>query len=132
MLASVISVITPSSLSKAVAKVFIKETQVDGLINSSSTESFIHPDLVKRHSLTVHLSSGSVSMASTSLSQQSLGYCLIDLSVNGQDYKNVRLNVLSYLCSEVIVGQDFQRLHKRVTMEYEANCLLLSFAALPH
>ena len=83
-LASVISAITPSSLSKAVANVFIKETQVDGLIDSGSIESFIHPDLVKCHSLTVHPSSGSVSMASTSLSQQSLGYCLIDLSEMGK------------------------------------------------
>nr|XP_053654845.1 uncharacterized protein LOC128703986 [Cherax quadricarinatus] len=88
-LATVTSAATPNSLSKAVVKVFIKGTEVDGLIDCGSSESFINLDLVKRLSLTLHHSSGTVSMASTSLSIQTLGFCKVNLRVNGKDYQDV-------------------------------------------
>ena len=91
---------------------------MDGLVDSGSSESFIHPDLVKRHSLIVHHSSGAVSMASTSLSTRTSGFCQVDLRVNGQDYKDMRLTVLPQLCSDVILGQDFQKMHGSVILRY--------------
>lgn len=117
-LATVTSAATPNSLSKAVVKVFIKGTEVDGLIDSGSSESFINLDLVKRLSLTLHHSSGTVSMASTSLSIQTLGFCKVNLRVNGKDYQDVHLAILPQLCSDVILGQDFQKLHGSVTLTY--------------
>ena len=67
-LASVTAAATPSALSKAVVEVSINGTRTDGLIDSGSSESFIHPDLVERHSLRVHESHSTVTMAKTSLS----------------------------------------------------------------
>ena len=48
-----------------------------------SSESFIHPDLVKRAALCVHLSSGTISMASSSLAKEVGGHCLVDLTHDG-------------------------------------------------
>ncbi|KAK3880809.1 hypothetical protein Pcinc_014730 [Petrolisthes cinctipes] len=53
-LASVTSAATPGVLSKAVAKITINGTEVEGLIDSGSSDSFIHPDIVKRYALSVH------------------------------------------------------------------------------
>ena len=39
------------------------------------------------------------------------GYCEIYLKLNGRDYKNVRISLLTYLCSDVILGHDFQKQH---------------------
>ncbi|KAK4319870.1 hypothetical protein Pmani_009216 [Petrolisthes manimaculis] len=117
-LAAVISAITPKSLSSAVVRVMIKGTEVDCLIDSGSSKSFIHPDVVQRLSLATHSLSEKVAMASTNLSTNTMGFCQVNLKVSGQEYHGVRLTVLPQLCSEVILGQDFQRLHGSVTLEY--------------
>ena len=117
-LASVTSAATPGTLSKAVAKVSIRGSEADGLIDSGSTESFIHPDIVKLHSLQVHPSCRAVSMASTSFTTNTPGFCNVDIKVNGRFYNNVRLIVLPELCSDLILGQDFQKMHDSVTLQY--------------
>ncbi|XP_027225401.2 uncharacterized protein K02A2.6 [Penaeus vannamei] len=118
MLATITSAATPSILSKAVARVSINGIEADGLIDSGSSESFIHPDLVKRHSLNVQHSKSAVTMASTSLSAHTSGVCKVNIKVNGRDYESVRLTVLPKLCSSVILGQDFQKLHESVQLNY--------------
>lgn len=50
-LASVISASIPAAVAKATTRVVITGVEVDSLIDSGSTESFIHPNLVKQHSL---------------------------------------------------------------------------------
>ena len=52
-LASVISASIPAAVAKATTRVVINGVEVDSLIDSGSTESFIHPNLVKQHSLKV-------------------------------------------------------------------------------
>ena len=109
---------TPSVLRKAVTKISIEGTEVDGLIDSGSSETFIHPDVIERQSLTVHSSQSAVTMAATSLSAQTTGFCEVDLKVNGHEYGGVRLTVLPQLSADVILGQDFQKLHDSVTVKY--------------
>lgn len=120
-LATVTSAVTPKSLSKAVAKITIKGKEIEGLIDSGSSESFIHPDVVTLCSLKTEPSKTAVSMASTSLSARTAGACCVNIKVNERDYQNVRLTVLPNLCSDVILGQDFQRLHETVTLAYGGN-----------
>ena len=43
-----------------------------------------------------------------------LGYCERDLKLNGHDYKNVRLSSLKNMCSDVILGHDFQKQHQHL------------------
>ncbi|XP_069990683.1 uncharacterized protein [Penaeus vannamei] len=102
LLATITSAATPSILLKAVARVSINGIEADGLIDSGSSESFIHPDLVKHHSLNVQHSKSAVTMASTSLSAHTSGVCEVNIKVNGRDYESVRLTVLPKLCSDLI------------------------------
>ena len=120
-LATITSAATPSVLSKAVVRVSINGIEADGLIDSGSSESFIHPDLVKRHSLQVQKSQSAVTMAATSFSAQTSGFCRVNINVNGRVYESVRLTVLQELCSDVILGQDFQKLHESVKLTYGGN-----------
>ena len=48
-----------------------------------------------------------ISMALSTMNTTILGYCEIDLKLNGHDYKNVRLSLLKDLCSDVILVHDF-------------------------
>ena len=55
----------PESVSKSLGTVTIEGLEVKALFDSGSTESFIHPRLVEKAALTVHPSSGTVSMATS-------------------------------------------------------------------
>ena len=64
--------------------------QVTALFDSGSTESFIHPNLVKKAGLTMQPSSGAVCMESTNylLSANVIGTCKLDiLTIKNRDTK---------------------------------------------
>jgi len=123
-LASVTSAGIPTALSKATTEILINGIKTEGLIDSGSSESFIHPNIVKRQSLPINPLSNEVLMAS-SLSTRTEGYCEVSLTLNGRIYAKVRLSVLPGLCANVILGQDFQQQHASVTLEYGGKCCVV-------
>ena len=46
-----------------------------------------------------------------------IGCCTADITLNNCTYPKVKLSVLKDLCSDIILGHDFQKRHKRVTIE---------------
>ncbi|XP_071836380.1 uncharacterized protein [Apostichopus japonicus] len=117
-LATAISAASPPKLAKASVQVTINGRLADCLIDSGSTESFIHPQLAKALSLELKPSGVSVNMASSSLSVKTKGVCYVDIVLNRHCYKNVILGVLPGLCADVILGQDFQQKHSSVILKY--------------
>ena len=67
-------------------------------------------------------------MASSAMKMKSNGFCLVDLELKGNKYESTRLNVFENLCSDVILGLDFQGHHQRVIFEFngESNDLVIS------
>ena len=92
--------------------------KVNGLTDSGSTDSFIHPNFVSWLSLPVSRSDKPVTMASTSMTTNSAGFCVVDIHLNGRRYEKVKLSVLPQLCADVILGQDFQAKHESVMIKY--------------
>ena len=110
---------TTKSLSKSSETVSMNVFQVTALFDSGSSESFIHPDLVKKTGLTVCSSSGTVSMAtSASSSARISGACVIDLSYQGRKYEALRVSVLPGVCANLTQGLDFQSQHESVVFHY--------------
>ena len=124
----------PESLSKSLGTVSIEGLEVKALRDSGSTESFIHPRLVERIALTIHPSSGTVSMATSVSSTVSItGTCAVNLSYQGRKYAGYKLSVLPGLCSDLILGLDFQSQHSSVTFYYggsEAPLAICGFSKL--
>ena len=58
-------------------------------------------------------------MALSTVTSQESGHCVTDIIVRDTLYSNVRFGVLKDLCSDVLLGGDFQTLHKRVVFEYD-------------
>ena len=56
-------------------------------------------------------------MALTTLKTDVIGCCTTDITLNYRTYSNVKLSVLKDLCSDIILGHDFQKRHKRLTIE---------------
>ena len=88
------------------------------LVDSGSTNSFIHPDLVRKLGLSTKRAELSVSMASTSLEQTSSRKCDVLIELNGQPYPKMQLYIMPDLCTDVLLGLDFQTKHERVILEY--------------
>lgn len=57
-------------------------------------------------------------MATSSSKSELKGFCMVKLVINGTEYPAFRLYVLSDLCADVILGQDWQSLHESVTIKY--------------
>ena len=108
----------PTLLTKSAALVTVNGLETKALVDSGSPESFIHPRLVKAAALRVYLSSGTISMAASSLATKVVGHCFIDQKLDGRSYKKVRLSVLPNLCSDLILGLDFQSRHQSVVFQH--------------
>ena len=105
------------SLSRAITNVTIQGVVLQALIDSGSTDSFISTSTVKSLNIKVNRSSGTVAMASTSLLSTIHSECKVDLIVNGNVYSKVKLAVLENLCCDVLLGQDFMKLHDCVSFK---------------
>ncbi len=110
--------VTGKSLHNSCVGISVEGKTVTALIDSGSTHSFIHPDLVKQHSLTVHPTQENVTMATSTFSTKMQGYCFTDITLKGSLYSNVKLYILPNLCTDVILGQNWQAQHESVTIHY--------------
>ena len=112
-----VNIVTPDS-QKSIVKVQIKNHDVNALIDSRSSNCFIHPKVVKQLNLAIFPDIGHVSMASCSLSSNVCGFVKEDLTINRQQYHNQRFRILSDLCVDITLGIDFQSQHETVTLKY--------------
>ena len=97
----------------------IADTKVSALINSGSSISFINKDTAKRLNIEINACFDNVLMATTSLTGNIYGCCNVDITVNVNNYSDVRLKVLKNLCTDILLEQYFQSIHKQVIFQYE-------------
>ena len=115
---------TPNSLKKAVMEVTVNGCHtMDALVDSGSSDSFIHPDLVNELQLPKYNKndfgdSGPVMMASTSLSKQVGFVTFINVEIQGRVYENLMLTIMEDLCVNLLLGLDFQRKHESVVFKH--------------
>ena len=74
---AMVSAAALQSLVKSMTLVSIDDLKAKALIDSGSSESFIHPELVKSAALHIHPSSSTISMATFSLAMKVTGYCFV-------------------------------------------------------
>ena len=107
----------PDCLSFAVTEAVVGDKQLSVLIDLSSSLSYVHVCTVKTLLLSTHKSSLKVAMAVDSLQGTISRHCFVELTLQGVVYKNVCLGVMKNLCCDILLGQDLQRKHRRVTFE---------------
>ena len=107
----------PLALEKSLLSVRIVNCDVKALIDSGSSESFIHPDVVAQCNLVTSNARKVIALAQSSSTAKITGSCHIQLNVNGQ-HVPVQLGVMPGLCSDVILVLDFQRNYQSVTFHH--------------
>ena len=85
----------------------IKGGPIKIIVDTGSSENFIHPNKVKRLGLAVTPSSERILMASSSHSSTTLENCIVSLHLSGREYKNIKLSMMANLCCDVILGHSF-------------------------
>ena len=58
-----------------------------------------------------------ISLADPSFTSKTVGEVVVDIVINDKLYKGFILSVLKSLVSEVIMGKDFLKRHKKVVFE---------------
>ena len=86
---------TPPTLLKSSSKVTIDGVSARALIDSCSTESFIHLHLAETLNLQRYPDPRDISMAQSTLSAKTLGHYIADLELGGKTYSNLRLSILA-------------------------------------
>ena len=118
------------SLTKSTTVVSINGFMAKVLVDSGSSESFIHPKLVESASLLVYSTISTILMATSSLETKVSGFCLVDLDLEGRLYCNLHLSVLPELCADLILGLDYQSQHKNLVFEQGSSKSSLSICGL--
>ena len=95
----------------------VNEIPVDALMDTGSSDSYIDPSLCKKLDLIVRGNPLTISMASKSHSVKVNGNVNVDLNVFNNQYPDFKLVVMKNLCSDVILGLDFMKLHSKVNFE---------------
>ena len=110
---------THDCLTQASLTAVIANTKVSALIYTGSSISFINDNTAKRLGMQIMPCNESISMASHTLTKNVCGYCVVEVHANGSVYRDINLKVLRNLCCDILLGQDFQSLHKQVSFQYE-------------
>ena len=82
-IAMVSAEVMPPSLTKSTTVVSINGFKAKSLVDSGSSESFIHPKLAESASLLVYPTSSTISMATASLETKVSSFCLVGLELEG-------------------------------------------------
>lgn len=108
----------PDSLSAAALSVYIADIHLYALVDSGSTDNYISEASVQLLKLPTLPSTRQVSMAQTCHKASISGFCNVDIVVNDKLYKPITFGILKELCSDIILGQKFQKQHKRLVIKY--------------
>ena len=108
-LALLTSMACPGNLLRSAILMNLNGKNLTALIDSGSSESYIYSKISKDLKLKVYPSRREIQMASSAMKMKANGFYLVDLELKGNKYESTRLNVFENLCSDVILGLDFQR-----------------------
>ena len=88
---------------------------------SGSSESYVNFEVCETLKLEIYPSERQVQMASSTTKIKSCGFCVVNVKLKDASYELVRLNVFDNLCSDVILGLDFQTQHQRLVFEFNGD-----------
>ncbi|XP_076062398.1 uncharacterized protein LOC143037735 [Oratosquilla oratoria] len=120
VLATISGTSFPQSLHLVATSKTINWQKLMTLVDSCSDDRYIDEEVAWDLKLPIYRIDTDVTLAQKSLHTNSHGYVEVDLTLylNGQTYPSTRLLLIKYLCCGVLLGQDFQKQHQCVVIEY--------------
>ena len=81
--------------------------ELEALIDSGSSHSFIKTSVAKSLSIPVTYSSEFISLASSSCKAKICGYVEMDITIQGVCFDRAKFGLMDDLCADVLIGIDF-------------------------
>ena len=113
--------LAPSCLPHATVTSNINGHELSTVIDTGSSLSFINKETLKTIGLRMTREGQDVTMATTDLHCSVMGSCITNLSIGNKTYNQVKLKVLENLCSDLLLGSDFQQMHEKVIFRYDGS-----------
>ena len=113
-------------------KIEIKKKNLKTLFCSGISESFVNTRFVKRARLVTYPCTNSVSMTSSDHTVVAINFVIVDVHYQNTSiiHNKKKLGLMEALCSDVILGDDFQTQHKSITFNCGGDKLSLSICGL--
>lgn len=109
-----------SDVKKAIVNVKVNGVTLTALVDTGASDTFISKASVRALGLTMRSSKSTVRLASK-VYADAIGYCNVILQFNGTTYENFRVTVLPELCTDVIIGHDFLKLHASLEIKFDGD-----------
>ena len=110
---------SPPCLSKSITRVLVNGRELDALVDSGSSATFLSNASVRKHQWDINRGDHApVSMASSSHISHPVGHCTVDVHFNGELLPNQTIVVMKDLCADMIIGLDILSDYKSVTLEF--------------
>lgn len=107
----------PSCLGQAILDVEIQSRKYKALLDTGSSESYIDARLAQTLGLHLVRDSCTVSMAVNGLDREITHSCQVRLLLYGKSYIQT-FKLITNLCTDFLLGQDFLKTHKSLTIEF--------------
>ena len=103
---------------KVNVRITIDGMSANALIDTGSTLSHINKNFAFKHKFRRCNEYNEIGLAISGSGSQSEGYCLSTIQLKNRCYPDMKLLILSNLLTDVILGQDFLKLHNQVLIEF--------------
>ncbi|XP_046407451.1 uncharacterized protein LOC124172088 [Ischnura elegans] len=124
------AVTAPLCLQKSMTKVLINGVELNALIDTGSSLSFLNERFVERCGIVVKPYSGKITMANSSLSSDVTGCGTLTLKIQTYTYANIKVLIMKNLCADFLIGHDLLKSHSSVEIEFHGEQTPLKICSL--
>lgn len=110
--------IVPHCLQKSFAKIEINGVELNALVDTGSSLSFINQNFVNKCKIQVRPYFGRITLANSSLSSDIAGCCMVTVKLDSHLYQDVDVLVMKNLCADFLIGHDILKNHSSVEIDF--------------
>ena len=101
------------------------------MIDTGSSETFMDLTVAQIRKFTIFEKNRSIPLADKTHSAKIVGQVIVELELNGCTHKNIVIELVKDLCTEVIIGRDVLGEHKQVVLNFNGPQEELVIGAIP-
>ena len=91
------------------------------MIDSGSSSTFIKQSVAKKLKLFIIPKNRTIPLADNNLVARIIGEVVINIKFNGREHRGVVAEVIKDLCTDIIIGKDTLKKHKRVIFNFNGS-----------
>ncbi|KAG8179723.1 hypothetical protein JTE90_006628 [Oedothorax gibbosus] len=120
----------PECLKKSITKVIVNGVELDGLIDTGSSITFLNERLAEVCRVEVKPYQGKITLANSALSTDIAGCGMVSLQMQDHIYPNFQVLIMKNLCSDFLIGHDLLTSHSSLEIEFSGNRAPLKICSL--